>query len=71
MANDGRFLIIVPERDAERTVEILAATGPKDTAPAVVGSIHESERGHVLLHSISGSERPIDMLSGEQLPRIC
>ncbi|MEM7517923.1 MAG: hydrogenase expression/formation protein HypE, partial [Planctomycetota bacterium] len=71
VANEGRFLAIVPAAQAERTVEIMASTGPSDANPAVVGSVDAAVRGHVLLHSISGSQRPLDMLSGEQLPRIC
>ncbi|MEM6671363.1 MAG: hydrogenase expression/formation protein HypE [Planctomycetota bacterium] len=71
VANEGRFLAIVPEAQADEALSILASTGPDDTSPQQIGTVSESARGTVLLSSISGSERPLDMLSGEQLPRIC
>lgn len=71
VANEGRFLAIVPEADADHALEVLRATGPEDAEPAVIGRVEQADRGHVLLEAISGSERPLDMLSGEQLPRIC
>lgn len=71
VANEGRFLAIVPEADADRALEVLRATGPSDTEPAVIGRVEDAARGGVVLRTVTGVERPIDMLSGEQLPRIC
>lgn len=71
VANEGRFLAIVPEDQADRALELIASSGPADTEPAVIGRVEESRRGEVSLRAVTGAERPLDMLSGEQLPRIC
>ena len=71
VANEGRFLAIVPADQADAALEILAGTEPDDARPARIGTVGESRRGRVVLRSVVGSERELDMLSGEQLPRIC
>lgn len=71
VANEGRFLTILPEAQADAALEILARVGPEDTKPARIGAVTEGPRGRVVLSSIVGSQRELDMLSGEQLPRIC
>jgi hydrogenase expression/formation protein HypE len=38
---------------------------------AVIGTVTDQHRGRVLMKSKLGTTRIIDMLSGEQLPRIC
>ena len=50
---------------------ILAEHATDGAEPALVGEVREAPRGGVTLRSISGGERPLDLLSGEQLPRIC
>lgn len=70
VANEGRFVCLVPEAEADRTVEILSRTAPG--GPAVrIGRVQEGPAGQVTQRSIIGTERVIDRLSGEQLPRIC
>jgi hydrogenase expression/formation protein HypE len=64
VANEGRFVAFVPERDAARALGIL----PQG---ARIGTVTESPRGVVSLASRIGGHRVLDMLSGEQLPRIC
>ncbi|MEM1448536.1 MAG: hydrogenase expression/formation protein HypE [Planctomycetota bacterium] len=71
VANEGRFLAIVPEAQADQALDLIARHGPTDTEPRRIGTVDEAVRGGVILRSIAGSERPLDMLSGEQLPRIC
>lgn len=73
VANEGRFLAIVPADQAAKALEILREAGPSDTEPAQIGTVADAVNAHggVTLHAITGSERPLDMLSGEQLPRIC
>ena len=72
VANEGRFLAVVPARDAERALEVLAAHRPQpDAEPARIGVVDRSAPGRVVLRSVVGGERPLDLLSGEQLPRIC
>ena len=70
VANEGRFAAIVPERDAARTLEILRAHAP-GLPPAAIGRVMREDGGRLILKSQLGTRRILDMLSGEQLPRIC
>ena len=44
---------------------------PLATSAAVIGRVGEEEDGKVILTTTAGGTRMLDMLSGEQLPRIC
>ena len=70
VANEGRFALFLPAEEADRALEILRATAPPGVRPARVGEV-TTGRGQVRLASVTGSERMLDILSGEQLPRIC
>ncbi len=70
VANEGRFIAIVAAADAERALDILGAH-PVCRDAAIIGSVLEDERGLVTMRSRIGATRIIDLLSGEQLPRIC
>jgi len=70
VACEGRFAIFLPERDAARALEVLR--GQPDAAGACrVGEVTEQAGARVLLKSLLGTQRILDMASGEQLPRIC
>ncbi|HOC30866.1 MAG TPA: hydrogenase expression/formation protein HypE [Armatimonadota bacterium] len=69
VACEGRFAAFVPERDAERAVEIISANSPAEAA--VIGRVTGEPPGLVTLTSRIGTRRILDMMSGEQLPRIC
>jgi hydrogenase expression/formation protein HypE len=69
VANEGRFIAFVPPSDAERAVEVLRRHAVAGDA-RVVGRVTAGP-GRVLLKSLLGATRVLDMLSGEQLPRIC
>ena len=68
LACEGRFIAFVPERDAERALSALRGAG---AVPVAIGSVGEAHRGEVRLKTALGVERLLDMLNGEQLPRIC
>lgn len=70
IANEGRFVAFVPENDAGRALAILRKE-PVSQASALIGSATAGDSGLVLMTGAIGSTRIIDMLSGEQLPRIC
>jgi len=70
VANEGRFVVFVPERDADRAVELLRGFSVSKDATRV-GRVVEAHAGVVTLASRIGGHRVLDMLSGEQLPRIC
>jgi len=69
VANEGRFVAFVPAGSADRSVTILREHD--QPAATVIGRVAEHGSGLVTMKSSIGSERIIDMLSGEQLPRIC
>lgn len=70
VANEGRFIAIVAASDAERALAILRAHALGAEA-AIIGKVLEDTNGLVTMKSKIGVNRIVDMLSGEQLPRIC
>jgi hydrogenase expression/formation protein HypE len=70
VANEGRFAAFVPEAQAERAVEILRGF-PVSAQAVRIGRVVAGRGGTVILRSRIGGTRVLDMLSGEQLPRIC
>jgi len=70
VANEGRFVAFVPGAQAARAVQVLRKHAACRDA-CVAGSVGTEMPGRVVLHSAMGSRRIVDMLSGEQLPRIC
>ena len=70
VANEGRFIAFVAPEDAARAVEILGRW-PVSEGAAIVGRVEEAPRGRVSCRGALGLMRAVDMLSGEQLPRIC
>ncbi len=70
VANEGRFVAFVPAAEAERAVDVLEAL-PVTRGAAVAGCVTAEDPGVVVLESRIGGRRVVDMLSGEQLPRIC
>lgn len=71
VANEGRFCAFVHPDDAGRALDILRQSTP-DQEPARIGQVlAPEEAGYVTLRSRIGARRVLDMLTGEQLPRIC
>ena len=70
VANEGRFVAFAAPEDAERAVAVLRRH-PVSVAAAVIGEVREGPPGQVSCRGPFGAARAIDMLSGEQLPRIC
>ncbi|AUX24247.1 hydrogenase [Sorangium cellulosum] len=70
VACEGRFVAFVPEADGERALAILRAT-PGGEGARRIGRATSGPPGTVVLEGALGGERVLDMLSGEQLPRIC
>jgi hydrogenase expression/formation protein HypE len=70
VANEGRFICILPQPEVSEALKILAQTAPGGP-PAVIGRVGGSNSGGVSLLGVAGTERTLHRLSGEQLPRIC
>ncbi len=70
VANEGCFVAFVPAASAPRALELMRAV-PVSSGATVIGTVGEAPAGRVVLASALGTERVLDLLSGEQLPRIC
>jgi hydrogenase expression/formation protein HypE len=70
VANEGRFVAFVAEKDADRALQIMRAC-EVSAASATIGKVADQSAALVTLKSAIGASRILDMSSGEQLPRIC
>jgi len=70
VANEGKLLALVAP---ESTAHVLAAmrAHPLGHDATVIGHVIADDRGLVMMKTRVGGTRVVDMLSGEQLPRIC
>jgi hydrogenase expression/formation protein HypE len=70
IANEGRFVAFVPAGEAARAIDVLRRH-PVSAGASAIGAVAAGPAGRVACKSAIGGTRIIDMLSGEQLPRIC
>ncbi len=70
VANEGKCLAIVAPEAAEAVLAAMQAD-PLGREATVIGEVVAEHPGRVMLRSRIGGTRVVDMLSGEQLPRIC
>jgi len=70
VANEGRFISFIPAREADRALRQLRAH-PLGAQACIIGTVKDDNPGLVTMRSRIGATRIVDMLSGEQLPRIC
>jgi hydrogenase expression/formation protein HypE len=69
VANEGRFVAFVPAAEAEKALKVLRRFAICGEA-AIAGEVGP-QPGPVVLRTRIGGNRVLDMISGEQLPRIC
>jgi hydrogenase expression/formation protein HypE len=70
LANEGKFICFLPEVRVQEALEVL--TQDELGAQAVrIGSVVRGHPGRVVLETRIGGRRLLNMLEGEQLPRIC
>jgi hydrogenase expression/formation protein HypE len=70
VANEGKFVMVVAAEDAEKVVAAMRETEFGEEA-AIIGEIVSTHLGKSIVTTGIGGQRILDMLSGEQLPRIC
>lgn len=70
VANEGRCVVFVPAKQATKTLQIMHKHAIDSQATIIGQATHETPVA-VYLKSAIGAVRIVDMLSGEQLPRIC
>ena len=70
LANEGKLLAFVAPQDTEAVLAAIRAN-PFGRNAAVIGEVVPGHAGQVILETRIGGSRIVDMLAGEQLPRIC
>ena len=70
VANEGKLVAVVAANGAEKVVEVMRRNKYGKEA-AVIGEVVSEHQGRVILKTRMGASRIVDMLVGEQLPRIC
>jgi hydrogenase expression/formation protein HypE len=70
LANEGKLVAIVPPDQADAAVAAMARH-PLGKGAVAIGSVTAGPAGRVTMRTLLGGYRIVDMLVGEQLPRIC
>lgn len=70
VANEGKLVAVVPAGSADAVLAAMRSHPAGDGA-ARIGTVVAEHPGMVTIRTLVGSERIVDMLVGEQLPRIC
>ncbi len=70
LANEGKLLAFVAPPDADYVLAAMQAD-PVAKEACVIGEVIEENPGRVIMQTRIGGRRIVDMLAGEQLPRIC
>ena len=70
LANEGALVLFVPEAEAEAALAAIRAT-PEGREACIIGRAVSESPGRVVMNTLFGGGRIVDMLAGEQLPRIC
>lgn len=70
LANEGKILLAVAPDGVEEALQVLR-DHPYGREAALIGTVTAERPGTVILETAVGGERLLDMLAGEQLPRIC
>jgi hydrogenase expression/formation protein HypE len=70
LANEGKLIAICPPEEAERLLKVMK-NHPLGTNGKIIGKVTEENPKRVVLHTLIGGHRILDMLTGTQYPRIC
>ncbi len=69
LANEGKVVAVVPQGEAAAALDALQAN-PLGRDAVVIGEVRAGN-GRVTMRTFTGGTRVVDMMVGEQLPRIC
>jgi len=70
VANEGKMLVFVAPEAAEQALSMLRSQ-PLGEDAALIGEVTAWGTGKISMETVSGGTRGVEMLAGEQLPRIC
>ena len=70
LACEGRVILIAAKKDAAKILAQIRKD-PHGKDAQIIGEVTPEHKGRVYIKTVSGGKRIVDMLSGDQLPRIC
>ncbi len=70
VANEGRLIVILAHEDADKVLSVMRQTKYGEDA-VIIGEVQPNPAKRVIMRTMLGSTRVIDVLMGEMLPRIC
>ncbi len=70
LANEGKIVVVTPPEEAAAALAAMRAH-PLGAGGRIIGEVLAGESGRVTMQTTFGGARMVDMLVGEQLPRIC
>jgi len=70
VANEGKLLAIVAADKTDMALKLMRSL-PEGEGAAIIGEVVSKSNGRVMMQTAIGGMRAIEMLAGEQLPRIC
>jgi hydrogenase expression/formation protein HypE len=70
VANEGKVIVILPEQNVEQALSIMQNDSHGKNAVRI-GTVSTEPKSMVLLKTRIGSNRVLDVMAGEMLPRIC
>lgn len=70
LANEGTFVMAISKDQVDRALEVLKSCETSKEA-AVIGKVTSRHKHKVVLNTAWGTQRFIDLPTGELLPRIC
>ncbi len=70
LANEGKLVLVVPEAEADAALAAMRGH-PAGRDAAAIGRVAPGPAGAVVMNTLFGGQRVVDMLVGDQLPRIC
>ncbi|WP_266171445.1 hydrogenase expression/formation protein HypE [Dyella subtropica] len=71
LANEGKLVAVVPEAEAAAALQAMRAHPLGRDAADIGAVLADGRAGRVHMQTVFGGRRIVDMLIGEQLPRIC
>ncbi len=70
IANEGKLVAIVPPEDADKVLKVMKKNKYGKDA-VIIGEVAAEPAGRVVMKTVLGAHRIVDMLVGDLLPRIC
>jgi len=70
VANEGRAILVVKKVGAKKVLNLLRKH-PLGQNAQIIGTVVNKPKGRVIINTILGTQRIVDMLTSEPLPRIC